>query len=223
MSLTPPHNTSPEVLTPTALFENLNAAINKGVLAGQERQEAADKRYELQENLRISREEKLAKEQQNRMDAILSEHADRARKKFWQLVFKILKWVGAISALPGGFLGYSAYTAPPAPPVVSGVDVQSTVVKEADAVNARIKTVEKNQQTLGRGVVRNHVLITDTHEDLKKRMDAMSPAAREVVEPKSVKDAKIESRKIKEKMGAAKMFGLDIDSIDPFELLPKEK
>ncbi len=119
----------------------------------------------------------------------------------------------------GGTVGYRTIAAPP---TVESKEVQETVVKKSNAVEKRVETVEKRQNALGHEAVRQHILITDTHGDLQRRMNAMSDESRKIKEPDSIKDAKDKSTRMQEKIGVSNLFG-DIKDVDPFKLLSPEK
>lgn len=172
--------------------------------------------------VRADTENNRAKTVADKLDSFLSAQTDHVklqeqrRESTNKLVFR-----GGIALLTvvlggGGTAGYQAIAAPP---TVESREVQDTVVEKSAAVETRVRKVEKRQKALGREAVRQHILITDTHKDLRSRLDAMSDKSRAIGTPPSVKAAEIRSARIREEIGSAKLFGDDTDAIDPFDLL----
>ena len=144
------------------------------------------------------REDKLDRKLTQFMELQADEAIARAKRR--KAMKKIMGWLVGVFGLGGGG-GSSAYfyMRQPPPPVVQPAEVQETVEKRTKKLERQQGTQAKKIERLGDLHFEQRDLILQQGDEIRDKLDAISPKAREIDEPDAVEDAREEVRAYKER------------------------
>lgn len=150
--------------------------------------------------------------------------SEKARTKREKLLNRM------VIALTAAITGFGSYFATRDPPEKAVVEQRTQEVKAAveqtnialeaakKAEGARIDTIEDRQLRLGMHAVESDIVQSVRHDDVLKKLDAMSSRARDVEESPIVEDARKKAEAIRKRKLLAEQRG---EVYDPFPDLPE--